>query len=64
MPEMRAETEREARRKGIEGATEKAVDPYDLISSSVPADVPRTKPSEDDRPGVDVSEGRTRPRKR
>lgn len=35
MPEMRSETEREARRKGISG--ESPMDPYDLTSFSKPS---------------------------
>lgn len=37
MPEMRAETEREAKRKGIAGI-EKATDPYELTSASEPTE--------------------------
>lgn len=39
MPEMRAETIREARRKGIAGS-EDVGDPYDLTSMSQPMDAP------------------------
>lgn len=40
MPEMRAETIREAQRKGI-AATEDVGDPYDLTSMSRPVDAAR-----------------------
>jgi hypothetical protein len=43
MPEMRAETIREARRKGV-GATEDVTDPYDLTSLSRPIGPASTAP--------------------
>lgn len=45
MPEMRAESVREARRKGLE-RIEKPTDPYDLTSMSMPPDVHRSKRGE------------------
>jgi hypothetical protein len=55
MPEMRAETEREAKRKGIAGDTEKPVDPQDLTSLSRPPDRHRTERPEPEPPSPDPS---------
>ncbi|HEX9437331.1 MAG TPA: hypothetical protein VGA16_09270 [Candidatus Limnocylindria bacterium] len=61
MPEMRAETEREARRKGIDGQAEKPTDPYDLTSMSRPTNVHRTKRDETQPPEADPSGSTTEP---
>jgi hypothetical protein len=55
MPEMRAETEREANRKGIAGDAEKPVDPQDLTSMSMPPDRHRTERRELEPPSADPS---------
>lgn len=46
MREMRAETDREARRKGLGGKVEKPTDPNDLTSMSRPPDVHKGKRGE------------------
>ena len=55
MPEMRVETEREAKRKGIAGDAEKPVDPQDLTSMSRPPDRHRTERRESEPPIADPS---------
>jgi hypothetical protein len=55
MPEMRAETPREAKRKGIVGDAEKPVDPQDLTSMSRPPERHRTERPELEHPSADPS---------
>ena len=61
MPEMRAETEREAKRKGIPGDAEKPVDPQDLTSMSRPPERHGTERHELEEPGADPSGSSAQP---
>lgn len=61
MPEMRAETDREADRKGIAGRIEHPEDPSDLTGLSMPADARRTTRRGERAAAIDPTGSETQP---